>query len=302
MRFELRRSSIIVAGAVAGVAMIAARAGAQAGPPGTDIFLASLSVSGSKVTVGTPTNITARAGYDNQPSFTPDGASILFTSIRADGQSDIYRYDLASRRTSQVTRTPESEYSPTVTPGDERFSVIRVEKDSAQRLWSFALDGSDPRVIVPALKPVGYHAWLDDGTLAMFVLGNPNALVHGDPATGRVDTLARRIGRSLARIPGTHAFSYSQTLDSATWLESRAWPGTATEKIVRLPNGVQDIAWLGSDLVVCGVGSTLQIWRRGTNGWSIVADFRAAGPKHITRLAISPDQKWIAFVADDANG
>ena len=90
--------------------------------------------------------------------------------------------------------------------------------------------------------------------------------------------------------------------DSATGIVSRAWPGTATEKIVRLPNGVQDIAWLGSDLVVCGVGSTLQIWRRGTNGWSIVADFRAAGPKHITRLAISPDQKWIAFVADDANG
>src|SRR5262249_43107535 len=161
-------------------------------------------------------------GYDNQPSFTPDGKSILFTSTHADGQSDIYRYDLATKRTSQVTHTAESEYSPTVMPDGKRFSVIRVERDSAQRLWSFALDGSDPRVIVPSLKPVGYHAWLDDGTLAMFVLGSPNALVHGDPTTGRVDTLARRIGRSLAAIPGAHAFSYSQTLDSATWLESRA--------------------------------------------------------------------------------
>ena len=299
MRLELKRSSIIIAGAIASVATVSSLAGAQAGPPGTDIFLAPLSVVGSKVTVGAPTNITARQGYDNQPSFTPDGTSILFTSVRAGGQSDIYRYDLASKRTSQVTHTPESEYSPTVMPGGTRFSVIRVEKDSAQRLWSFALDGSDPRVMVPNLKPVGYHTWLDDGTLAMFVLGNPNALVHGDPATGLVDTLARRIGRSLARIPGTHAFSYSQTVDSATWLQSRNARDTASERIVQLPRGVQDIAWITRDLILCGVGSTLQVWRRGKDGWSVVADFGTAGPKRITRLAISPDGHCIALVADD---
>lgn len=302
MRLELKRSSVTITGAIAGLAVFSALAGAQAGPPGTDIFLAPLSVSGTTVTLGAPANITARAGYDNQPSFTPDGRSILFTSVRADGQSDIYRYDLASKQTIQITHTPESEYSPTVMPGGQRFSVIRVEKDSTQRLWSFALDGSDPRVIVPALKPVGYHTWLDDGTLAMFVLGNPNALVHGDPRTGRVDTLARRIGRSLARIPDTRAFSYSQTVDSVTWLESYVGSGAAGERIVQLPKGVQDIAWITHALLVCGVGSTLQVWRRGNGGFSVVADFGTTGPKHITRLAISPDRKWIALVADDGNG
>src|SRR4051812_38049645 len=99
MRLDLARTGMAVALAIAWHTTVVSAAGAQSGPPGTDIFLAPLSVSGAKTTVGTPVNITARAGYDNQPSFTPDGRSILFTSIRAGGQSDIYRYDLASKRT-----------------------------------------------------------------------------------------------------------------------------------------------------------------------------------------------------------
>ena len=36
------------------------------------------------------------------------------------------------------------------TSGGTRFSVIRVERDSTQRLWSFALDGSDPQLMLAA--------------------------------------------------------------------------------------------------------------------------------------------------------
>ena len=48
--------------------------------------------------------------------------------------SDIYRYDIASQAISQVTNTPEAEYSPTVTPDGRHISVIRVESDGTQRL------------------------------------------------------------------------------------------------------------------------------------------------------------------------
>src|SRR5690349_23137595 len=106
---------------------------AQASPPSTDIYLLPLQVTGMGIHVGTPVNITNRPGYDNQPSFTPDSRAILFTSVRADAQSDIYRYDMAMKATTRVTSTPESEYSATVYGDGTRFSVIRVERDSTQR-------------------------------------------------------------------------------------------------------------------------------------------------------------------------
>ena len=68
-------------------------------PPATDIYVADLRTVGRKLTVATPVNVTKRPGYDNQPFFLPSGHAFLYTSIREDGQADIYRYDL-DRNTS----------------------------------------------------------------------------------------------------------------------------------------------------------------------------------------------------------
>ena len=113
-------------------------------PPDTEVFLASLSVRDGKIEIGKPINISNSPGYDNQPAFTPDGQSVLFTSVRGGRKpdpansaatgSDIYRYEIATERLSQVTNTPEAEYSPTVTPDGSHISVIRVEADGTQRL------------------------------------------------------------------------------------------------------------------------------------------------------------------------
>src|SRR5215208_6112847 len=91
-------------------------------PPDTEVYLAPLTIEGDRISVGAPTNISNSPGYDNQPSFSPDGASLYFTSARGEkpagttaAQMDIYRYVLRSKTTEAVTRTPESEYSATVT-------------------------------------------------------------------------------------------------------------------------------------------------------------------------------------------
>src|SRR5205814_1990195 len=69
-----------------------------------------------------------------------------------------------------------------------------------------------------AIKPVGYHAWVDSTTVAMFLLGKPNALVLGDTRTGRVDTLARDVGRSLLRLPNGNGFSFLQHMSDSSWV------------------------------------------------------------------------------------
>jgi len=291
-------------GSIVGLVLFAggvARAGAQAAPA-TDIFLAPLSISSTdgRPTIGKPVNITSRPGYDNQPAFTPDSRAILFTSIHEDGggQSDIYRYDLAAKTIARVTSTPESEYSATIMPGGQRFSVIRVERDSAQRLWSFAMDGSDPQLLIPTVKPVGYHAWIDPDNLALFVLGNPNALVHYDLRSGHADTLARNIGRSLAPTIGGGGFSFTaHDSGGVVKLKTMSWPYQTIGDLVALPRGSEDIVWLARDLVLSSNGSKLVSWKPGTTDWQDAVDLAASGLSRISRLAVSQDGKWLAIVA-----
>ena len=268
--------------------------------PPTEIYLAPLSASAGRLVVGTPTNVTNNSGYDNQPSFLPDSRAFLFTSVRGDGQTDIYRYDVASKSTSRITSTTESEYSATVMPGGRRFSVIRVEQDSTQRLWSFALDGTDPRLVLEAIKPVGYHAWLDDNHLALFVLGSPNALVYATVSPPKYDTLARGIGRSLSRLPKGPGFSFTQTVDSAQRVRTLSGSGATPNDLVSLPRRSQDYAWLPDGTLVTGSGSKLMTWQSGAAALADVIDLGASGVRDITRLAVSPDGKWLAIVATPA--
>jgi dipeptidyl aminopeptidase/acylaminoacyl peptidase len=240
----MRQITLIVAGLFAATAPLRAQQ-----PPSTDIFLAPLSIENGRPVIGTPVNVTNRPGYDNQPSFTPDGHAFLFASTHEDGQSDIYRYDLASKEITRLTTTPESEYSPTVMPGGKRFSVVRVESDSTQRMWSFALDGSDPMLLVETVKPVGYYAWIDANNVALFVLGKPNALVHADIRTGRADTLSRNIGRSLQPLPSGGGFSFVAHVDSVSSVRVVQWPANSRRAEVALPRGSEDLKWLSRDLI-----------------------------------------------------
>ena len=89
----------------------AATSPAAQAPTDTEIYLAPLKVANGVLEVGTPVNISNSPGYDNQPSFTPDGRSVLFTSVSGaagNTKTDIYKYDIAARRVVQVTNTPES--------------------------------------------------------------------------------------------------------------------------------------------------------------------------------------------------
>ena len=290
---------IVTATVMFGATASAQQPAAPAPPP--DIFLASLDVTRGTPRVGAPMNFTDRSGYDNQPSFTSDGRAVLFTSVRGDAQADIYRYDIAAKRATRVTTTaPESEYSATAIEGGRAISVVRVEHDSAQRLWRFPLDGGTPTVILERIRPVGYHAWADDHTLALFVLGSPNSLQVADTRTGNADSIATGIGRSLHRVPGSRKISFVRKLSGTDWwIETLDPASRATARLIQLPEGVEDYAWLPGGSIVCGRGSTL-LWWSGKSGadWQQIADLGTAGVHGISRLAISPQGNRIAVVAE----
>jgi hypothetical protein len=276
---------------------------ASQAPPATDIFLVELRTQGGRVQVGAPLNITRRDGYDNQPFFLPDGRALLYTAIGSDRQADIYRYDIAAGRSVRVTATPESEYSPTPLPDGTGFSTVRVERDSMQRLWRFDSAGGDPRVLLPAIKPVGYHAWADDHTLVLFVLGTPPALVLVDTRLGgalpRADTLARDIGRPLQRVPGRSAVSFVQHVSPTEWWIETLDPATREiRRIAPTLEGQEFFTWTPDGSLLSGRGSKLFQWTPGKDSaWVLVADLQAAGLTSITRLAVSPRGDRLAIVA-----
>src|SRR4029450_3257357 len=257
--------------------------GQAAAPPDTEVFLASLSIKGDTVEIGPPVNISNSPGYDNQPSFTPDGRSILFTSVRGDRKpdpansaatgSDIYRYDIAGQQLTRVTDTPESEYSPLVTPDGAHFSTIRVEADGTQRLWRFTLDGKNPDLVLVDVKPVGYHAWINSGTLALFVLGSPATLQIADVKRGKADVVARDIGRSIQRMPGGEISFVARQASSAgqppVLTISQLTPASrAIVPLVRAPAGATDadVAWTPEGLLLMASGGTPYGCGRGGRG------------------------------------
>jgi len=279
-----------------------------AAPPASDIFVVEVKTKldrkerTEELKFGEPKKITDFAGYNNQPFFMPDGHGILYTSIR-NKQADIYRYDIQTGATTQVTNTPESEYSPTLMPDRKNISVVRVEADGkTQRLWKFPLDGGAPSLILENIQPVGYHLWIDDHTLALFVLGGPGKpsfLEIFDMRTQKSEFVVSNPGRVLRKIPDQNKFSFVHKIAEGNWeikafdLHSR----TVASLIATLPR-VEDYAWLPSGKLLMAKDSKLFAIVPLTGGkWAEVADFSKAGIKRITRIAVSGNGSRIAMVA-----
>lgn len=265
-----------------------------------EIFLVSLSRADGQLSVTGARNLTNRPGYDNQPNWSRDGASLFFTSTRADSQADIYRLDLpGSAPAVRVTLTaPESEYSATPMPRRNAISVIRVERDSTQRLWSVPLDGSAGAPVFERIKPVGYHTWVNDTLLALFVLGSPNTLQLASTTTGRGDTIVTSIGRSLHTTKEGQVSFVHKVSNEEWWLTLLDPKTKQTRRLVRMPARVEDHAWTPDGFVLAGQGSVLKSFDPARGGdWETVADLASHGLQGITRLSVSPRGDAVAVVA-----
>ena len=269
-------------------------------PPASDIFIIELKGE-RKLKLGQPIKVTNAAGYNNQPWFMPDGLSILYTSIK-DKQADIYRYDINSGATIQITRTPESEFSPTLMPDGKSISVVRVEADGTQRLWKFPLAGGEPSLILENIKPVGYHLWIDDHTLALFILGKPNTLQLADVRTGKTEVIIDNPGRILRRIPRENKFSFVHKVSDQEWLIKSFDLGTkAVTTIVKTFQGLEDYAWTPGGVLMMARDSKLFSRPKSDWAWVEIGDFSNAGLRNITRIAVSPKGDRIAVVARREN-
>lgn len=276
------------------------------GLPETDIFLVQLKLSkkGKTTVTGQPENLTNRKGYDNQPCFMPDGKGLLYTVADESGMTDIYQLSLDKKAPHNLTKTiGTSEYSAQPLPGSNSFTVVRVEEDGkTQRLWQFPISGTgEATYYQPHLTQVGYYTQArSSGKIVAFMVTEPPTLQTASLTDTSGFIAAVNIGRCIANVPGnTDAVSFLHKLSNQQWLIKRLKPGNLDTKTVAtaLPEA-EDYAWLPDESLLMGKDSRLFWLPKDTEEWIQIADFAKEGVKNITRLAVSPDGKKLAMVAE----
>lgn len=268
------------------------------GLPQTDIWLASL----GKETLEQPGRINPSSGYNNQPHFSIDGAVVFYTrempAVDAASQTDIAAYQIDNMATTMVNASKESEYSPTPIPGRDAVSVIRQDLSGGQFLWAINISSGEMELLLPGIEPVGYHAWFNDDSVAMFILGDSFTLQTATLGEESTLTVADNIGRSIRRHPQTGEVLFVDK-NTQPWQISAFNPHAGTTRSVMplFPEG-EDFTIDSKGDYWTGNGSRL--YRRSTDAsrWHLMADFSALGIANITRLAISPNNDKIAIVAD----
>ncbi|MCE3277912.1 MAG: hypothetical protein K0S44_103 [Bacteroidetes bacterium] len=273
--------------------------------PSTDIWLLDIKTEKDSIILSNPVNVTNRPGYDNQPGFSPDGKYLLYTSIRDEKQSDIYKYDLKTKKISQFTNTPTtSEYSPTFMPDGKNISVVMVEPDSTQRLWKFPIKGGAPSLIMDKVDSIGYHCWLDSNNVALFLITNPFQLVFTNIRTQNStyvvrDTIARGMNLITNNKKREFFYSYKGIIYSIGVDEKNKSNGGWFKKY----DG-EDFTFLNNQTITMADKSRIYINKFRTseklkgNAWREVKDLSLIGIKKITRIAVSKDGTKMAIVAE----
>lgn len=277
-------------------------------PPGTDIYLFALSWVGDTPNLGEQIGRIGSEGYDNQPFFTADGG-VLYTSAGENGNTDIWRHDLATGAETQLTDTPDaSEYSPKIPPSEDALSYLYQPPGGyAGNAYLADADNANPRA-AHALAPVGYYEFSGDMRyVATFYLGDPDSdgpftlqLIDRSTTPETVTQIVENPGRTFWRNPrGTgvyHSVADADGHHTVHYLDFRAAEDTP---LFAMPAGVQDFvsAGLPTDGVAFLSTSDGQLVHWNGDAWVEIGDISTLAG--VTRLAISTDLSTIAIVAEE---
>lgn len=267
---------------------------------GSDIYLMNFKLEKDQFYISNPRNITNTPGYDNQPFFLPDNENILYSSDDGFGQTDVYRYNIKARNERRLTFTPDSEYSPTLTPDQKYYSCVILERSGDQFIWKYPLNGAVPAKVATVAN-VGYHCWVNETTLGAFIVGEPNTLATIDLNTDAASHIQNSPGRTLMVIPNTNLLSYIDLQNEHHWIIKSYNPATKeTKEIIKAQKDFQDFTWTPSGVLLSGNGHKLYKFDPTSDeDWVELADLHDYGLNNFTRLSISPNGSLLALVVSE---
>ena len=274
--------------------------------PECDIFLFDISESKESITISNARNVTKRPGYDNQPWFTPDGKSFLFTANHAADRTDVFEYFIESGETKQVTDSASQEYSPQISPDNQRLSFVTDGEDANQSIsWMERKSGADakPKWLLKHMgdrEPVGYYSWNHETGYILFWsrYGYCMKLVHESKKESHYIT-GNAVPSSPYIIPGTKRFSFvHQQGNGEVWIKELDPETRAVRPLTRVVGSSnRNYGWTPDRSIVMCESGKLHRWNESVEGgWKEVADLAELGITGATRVAVSPDGKHLAVV------
>lgn len=276
-------------------------------PPDTDIYLARLNAGKAPLSISGIKPLVNYKGYDNQPAFLPDEDALLYVSAGASGKTDLWRIDLVTGQSEQITSSPErSEYSPRLMPGVEAISFIQENPaGDITELYARKYAGGAEEAII-ALKPLGYYTLLQGGKIVLsFLRDEPPSLQRTEQATGLTREIARNIGRALQTAPdGQSAFFTLAGEDGTHTLQRYDETRQSVDELFKLKGNAQDYAVFelpGSKATgfLCTSNGRLYFRTdRADDGWQEIADLAALGLNNVSRLAVNKRATRLALVTD----
>jgi hypothetical protein len=263
--------------------------------PDTDIWLFELRKNKShKTEAVNGKNISARKGYDNQPSFDSQSKNLYYSAMMAGQQTDIYKYTLKKKKTTRVTITGESEYSPVPLQDNNSFSCVVVEKDSTQRVYIVNSE-TGAATYKSTFDSVGYYTFLNADTIVYYQLTSPPSLRYHVKSSGEDKFIASSPIRTFLTL-NRHVLLFGiKEKEQLTFFKYDFLLAKAI-KYTSLSSLSEDFFYHPDYGLMMSEGNKLLRFIEKTGTWQQLFDLSASGISKITRFAISPDGKFLAVV------
>jgi Tol biopolymer transport system component/DNA-binding winged helix-turn-helix (wHTH) protein len=262
--------------------------------------------------------VTYEQGQQDDPSWSPDGSLLAFTSDQA-GNRDVYVQRLQGSEITRLTDAPEHDWQPAWSP-DGRLLAFRSERDGGG-IYLISADGTGTRRVLDS----GYRPrWSADGTTLLLSTGldgqGEGARPLLLPLDGRpVQRLAPDLldpyrlahaawhpdGRQIsvwARHPETGWHFLNIRADDHRVINEPAITPELARRIDGLGLALGRFVWApsGRFLYFEGVAERVSsVWRVGvdatTGAWITGPDRLTTGPGQDRGIAVSPDGTRLAF-------